>query len=66
MSISFIAIHSYILKSVALWDQNTLRGALYPTLPYTTASKKHFTLPGTSKDVAALQTVSKEHRIRSG
>ena len=34
MSISFIAIHSYIFKSVAPWGQNTLRGALYPTLPY--------------------------------
>ena len=34
MSISFIAIDSYILKSVAPWGQNTLRGALYPTLPY--------------------------------
>ena len=35
MSISFIAIHSYILKYVASRGQNTLRGALYPTLPYT-------------------------------
>ena len=34
MSISFIAIHSRILKYVAPWGQNTLRGALYPTLPY--------------------------------
>ena len=34
MSISFIAIHSYILKYVAPRGQNTLRWALYPTLPY--------------------------------
>ena len=34
MSISFIAIHSYILKFVAPWGQNTSRGAHYPTLPY--------------------------------
>ena len=34
MSITVIAIHSYIVKYVAPWGQNTLRWALYPTLPY--------------------------------
>ena len=39
MSIYFIAIHSYILKYVAFWGQNTLRGTLHPTLPYLHSSK---------------------------
>ena len=34
MSISFIAFHSYSLKYVAPWGQNTSRWALYPTLAY--------------------------------